>query len=96
MGLSSARMMRMSRLLDEAIELEEAGRRAWLAALGAEHQDIAEALAAALGFGSDGTEDALSTLPKVGADGERIGISNARAVQGADRNFKRPCGPRRG
>jgi serine/threonine protein kinase len=68
MGLSSVQMMRMSRLLDEALALDEAGRRAWLASLGPEHQDIAEALREALSLGITGAEGELSTLPKVGAD----------------------------
>jgi eukaryotic-like serine/threonine-protein kinase len=68
--LTAAQMMRMSRLLDEALELDEAGRREWLAALSAEDQDIAEALREALSLGSAGTGKALSTLPKVGADAD--------------------------
>jgi hypothetical protein len=59
-------MVRMSRLPDEALEFEEAGRQGWLAALGPEHQDIAEARREALALGSAGTEGELSTLPKVG------------------------------
>ena len=68
--LTSAQMARMSRVLDEALVLDEAGRREWLAALNPEHQDIAEALREALSLGSAGTGEALSTLPKVGADAD--------------------------
>ncbi|MBV8147096.1 MAG: serine/threonine protein kinase, partial [Gammaproteobacteria bacterium] len=38
----------MSRLLDEALPLEAAARRAWLAALPREHQDLAQAMRDAL------------------------------------------------
>jgi hypothetical protein len=61
--LSSAQMARMIPLLDEALELDEAGRREWLGALNPEYQDIADE---ALSLGSAGTGEALSTLPKVG------------------------------
>ena len=77
-------MVRMSRLLDEALELDEAGRREWLATLGAEHQDIAEALAEALSLGCAGTGEALSTLPKVAADAE-AGLSAASGLTAGER-----------
>ena len=48
MGLSIPQMRRMSRLLDEALPLDAAGRRAWLDALPAEHQDLIQALRGAL------------------------------------------------
>ena len=48
MGLSIPQMRRMSRLLDEALSLDAAGRRAWLEALPTEHQDLLEALRGAL------------------------------------------------
>jgi WD40 repeat protein/serine/threonine protein kinase len=73
-------MVRMSRLLDEVLELDEVGRREWLASLGAEDQDIAAALREALLLNSTGMEGALSTLPKVGADGD--------AGQGTERGLK--------
>jgi hypothetical protein len=38
----------MSRLLDEALPLDAAGRRAWLEILPQEHQDLIEALRDAL------------------------------------------------
>jgi WD40 repeat protein/serine/threonine protein kinase len=75
--LTSAQMARMIRLLDVALALDEAGRREWLAALGVEHQDIAEALREALTSG--GTEQALSTLPKVGADAD-AGLNTASGL----------------
>jgi WD40 repeat protein/serine/threonine protein kinase/TPR repeat protein len=70
MELSSSQMALMSRLLDEALALDAAGRRNWLGALGPEHEGIAEALHAALAVGNTGSQQALSTLPKVGADHE--------------------------
>jgi serine/threonine protein kinase/Tol biopolymer transport system component len=48
MTLSVAQMATMSRLLDEALPLEAAGRRAWLEALPAEHQALAQHLKDAL------------------------------------------------
>jgi serine/threonine protein kinase/Tol biopolymer transport system component len=44
MGLSISQMRRMSRLLDEALPLDAAGRRAWLEALPQEHQDLAQTM----------------------------------------------------
>ncbi len=48
MTLSIAQMAAMSRLLDEALPLDAAGRRAWLEALPAEHQELAQTLRDAL------------------------------------------------
>jgi serine/threonine protein kinase/Tol biopolymer transport system component len=48
MTLSIAQMSAMSRLLDEALPLDAAGRRAWLEALPAEHGDLAQTLREAL------------------------------------------------
>jgi serine/threonine protein kinase/Tol biopolymer transport system component len=48
MTLSIAQMAAMSRLLDEALPLDAAGRRAWLESLPAEHQALAQHLSAAL------------------------------------------------
>jgi TolB-like protein len=48
MKLSAAQMAVMSRLLDQALALEDAARRAWLQALPAEHQHLAAALRSAL------------------------------------------------
>src|SRR5258708_367977 len=48
MTLSIAQMAAMSRLLDEALPLDAAGRRAWLAALPAEHRELAQTLREAL------------------------------------------------
>jgi serine/threonine protein kinase len=60
--LSAAQMARMSELLDEALQLDEAGRRRWLEALASEHRELEPALRdALLGEGAK----ALKTLPKV-------------------------------
>ncbi len=69
MGLSIPQMALMSRLLDEALPLDAAARRAWLDALPAEHQDLAQALRDALLPGDAQVADvgALGTLPKFGA-----------------------------
>jgi hypothetical protein len=83
MRLSSVQMVRMSRLLDEALPLDELGRREWLAALGPEQQDIAAALREALLPGSAGTQDALGTLPKVGSNDERDSVSASGLKPGA-------------
>jgi serine/threonine protein kinase/Tol biopolymer transport system component len=48
MTLTIAQMAAMSRLLDEALPLDAAGRRAWLDALPAEHQELAQTLREAL------------------------------------------------
>src|ERR1700691_231275 len=69
MGLSIPQMALMSRLLDEALPLDEAARRVWLDALAPEHSDLAPALRQALlPQDADGAGlQALSTLPKFGA-----------------------------
>ena len=48
MRLTIQQMALMSRLLDEALPLDEAARRRWLAQLSPEYQDLAQALRAAL------------------------------------------------
>lgn len=65
-------MSRMSRLLDEALPLDEAGRQAWLDALAPEHQDIAPALRAALSPRAAATPDLLDTLPRLCSDAESV------------------------
>jgi serine/threonine protein kinase/Tfp pilus assembly protein PilF len=75
MRLSAAQLTQMSRLLDEALDLDEAGRRQWLERLAPEHRELEASLRHALlgqeshGIGSDG----LNTLPKVTVT--RIGVS---------------------
>src|ERR1700758_3150389 len=59
MALSAAQMSEMSALLDEALELDEAGRRQWLERLDPGHRELAGPLRQALlqqeseGAGSD-------------------------------------------
>src|SRR5262249_41844387 len=64
MLLSAAQIERMSRLLDEALPLDGAGRLRWFDSLGlgGEDQDLSQALYEAL-FGSEAAQ--LSTLPKL-------------------------------
>jgi serine/threonine protein kinase len=68
MALSAAQMAQMSRLLDEALDLDAAGRRRWLEQLAPEYAELAPALRQALlpeaGKSSDSS---LETLPKIGA-----------------------------
>jgi serine/threonine protein kinase len=74
MGLSAAQMAQMSALLDEALDLDEAGRRQWLDRLGPEHRELEGALRQALlPQESDGARsDRLATLPKMEAAGGRV------------------------
>src|SRR5580704_13848485 len=72
MTLSVAQMSLMSRLLDEALPLDAAGRSDWLDRLSPEYRDLAPHLRAALLPGDSQAAElkALSTLPKLGALGE--------------------------
>jgi serine/threonine protein kinase/tetratricopeptide (TPR) repeat protein len=73
-------MARMSQLLDEALALDEAGRRAWLERATQEHADLAVALREALLPGAAQAEDlkALMSLPKLDAADE----ARARGTSG--------------
>jgi eukaryotic-like serine/threonine-protein kinase len=66
MALSVAQMARMSRLLDEALTLDEPGRRRWLKELHPEHRDLEAALRRALRPASKDGAEAPATLPQVG------------------------------
>jgi serine/threonine protein kinase/Tfp pilus assembly protein PilF len=72
MALSIPQMARMSQLLDEALTLDEAARRAWLTSLPLEHQDLAAALREALlpGAAQAAELNALMSLPKLDAADE--------------------------
>ena len=48
MSLTTLQMALMSRLLDEALPLDESGRRSWLERLSPEYAEIAQALRQAL------------------------------------------------
>lgn len=71
MRLSVEQLARMSRLLDEVIDMDEAGRQKWLQALPAEHWDLELALQQGL-FPQEGHAaggEAMARLPKIGAGG---------------------------
>jgi hypothetical protein len=70
-------MARMSELLEEALTLDEAARRAWLTSLPLEHQDLAAALREALLPGAAQAADlkALMSLPKLDAAEEASATS---------------------
>jgi serine/threonine-protein kinase len=83
MTLKREQMAVISRLLDEALVLDEAGRRRWLQDLPSEHQQLAGSLRAAL-FPEPARRDSLGTLPKIiasedsqtlpsGLEGTRVG-----------------------
>src|ERR1700691_180820 len=69
MELSIHQIALMSRLLDEALPLDEAGRRAWLESLPTEHRDLAPALREALlpEELEAAARNCLTSLPKLGA-----------------------------
>jgi serine/threonine protein kinase/tetratricopeptide (TPR) repeat protein len=62
MKLTVRQMALMSRLLDEALPLDLAARRRWLAELSPEHQDLAPALRAALLPDATGSAEVQSLL----------------------------------
>jgi serine/threonine protein kinase len=68
MGLSIPQMALMSQLLDQALPLDAAGRRAWLKNLSPEHGDLAPALREALlpEEAQAANLQAIMTLPKLG------------------------------
>jgi WD40 repeat protein/serine/threonine protein kinase/TPR repeat protein len=80
--LTSAQMARMSRLLVEALRLDETERHLWLDALSAEHQDIGSALREALLPSGTGNQEALATLPKIDIDDERDAAFDSDLVPG--------------
>jgi serine/threonine protein kinase/Tol biopolymer transport system component len=82
MGLSIPQMTRMSRLLDEALPLDAAGRRAWVKALPKEHQDLAQALLAALlpGDAELAEIERLAALPQLGA-ATKVGAPSASGLE---------------
>ena len=72
MALSIPQMARMSRLLDEALALDEAGRRPWLERATLEHPDLAAALREALLPGAARAAElkVLMSLPQLDAADE--------------------------
>ena len=89
MALSVTEIVVMSRLLDDALPLDKAGRRRWLEQLATEHRELAPALGQAL-FPQDDTRSGsilLDTLPKMGAG------SGAQAVSGSGLKPSERVGP---
>ena len=82
MALSIPQMARMSQLLDEALALDEGGRRVWLESLPPEHRDLEPALREALlpGAAQAAELKGLMSLPKLGAADE----ASAPAASGLD------------
>jgi eukaryotic-like serine/threonine-protein kinase len=72
MALSIPQMARMSHLLEEALALDEAGRRVWLERATQEHPDLAAALREALlpGAAQAAQLKELMSLPKLAAAAE--------------------------
>jgi serine/threonine protein kinase/Tol biopolymer transport system component len=89
MGLSIPQMTRISRLLDEALSLDAAGRREWLQALPQEHQDLAQALRDALLPG----EAQLARLEKLTALPELCTSTEARAPSASGLQVGARVGP---
>jgi serine/threonine-protein kinase len=77
MALSAAQMGEMSRLLDQALPLDAAGRQRWLESLAPEYQDLVLALRQALAACSS----EFATLPKLKArkDRSRITVSTLKS-----------------
>src|SRR5579862_3968664 len=85
MALSIPQMTRMSRLLDEALPLDAAGRHAWLDALPQEDSDLARALREAL-FPGDAQRaeiERLAALPELGSPGNAAAPATSGLQSGA-------------
>ena len=82
MALSIPQMARMSQLLEEALALDEAERRAWLERATQENADLAAALRAALlpGAAQAAEVQALMSLPRLEAGDE----ASARGASGLE------------
>jgi serine/threonine protein kinase/TolB-like protein/Tfp pilus assembly protein PilF len=78
--LSAAQMAQMSRLLDEALELDTEARRRWLETLSPEHRDLERGLRRVL-LPPEGQIDggAVATLPKISASGDSLHGSTLQA-----------------
>ena len=83
MGLSIPEMELMSRLLDEALPLDAAGRRAWLDRLPPEHRDLGPALREALlpEEAQSAILQAVMTLPKLGCAADEANAPAASGLQ---------------
>jgi serine/threonine protein kinase/Flp pilus assembly protein TadD len=78
-------MARMSQLLEEALALDEAGRRVWLESAGQEHPDLADALREALlpGAAQAAQLQELMSLPKLAAAAEASAPAASGLAPGA-------------
>jgi eukaryotic-like serine/threonine-protein kinase len=85
MALSIPQMARMSRLLEEALALDEAGRRVWLERAMQEHPDLADALREALlpGPARAAQLQELMSLPKLAAEVEASAPAPSGLAPGA-------------
>jgi eukaryotic-like serine/threonine-protein kinase len=81
MKLSATEMAQMGRLLDEALPLGEAERRAWLERLPEEHRALTEALRSALlpGVAEALKAEALSGLPELELPPDGCGVGGLQA-----------------
>src|SRR5215467_13785242 len=71
MTLSTEQLVRMSRLLDEVIDLDGEARQKWLQALPAEHRDLEPSLRQALFTQADGAGAAVAMLSRIMVGGSR-------------------------
>src|SRR3984957_19484159 len=85
MALSIPQMARMSQLLDQALGLDESGRRAWLERATREYPDLAAALWKALlpGAAQAAELKALMSLPKLDAADESSVLAASGLQSGA-------------
>jgi len=85
MALSIPQMARMSQLLDQALALDESGRRAWLERATREYPDLAAALWKALlpGAAQAAELKALMSLPKLDAADESSVLAASGLQSGA-------------
>ena len=91
MPLSIPQMALMSRLLDEALPLDEAGRRAWLEKLSPEYPDLAQHLREAL-LPEDSQaaySKSRSALPKLASPQEASARARERPASGRTRGAVR-------
>ena len=79
MRLSTQQLGRMSQLLEEVVDADQAGREQWLRALAPEHRDLEPALRRALlpAEGGAAGEGPLDALPKLGAGGDATAASSS-------------------
>jgi serine/threonine protein kinase/tetratricopeptide (TPR) repeat protein len=80
MKLSTEQLARMSRLLDEVVDADDAGREQWLRALAGEHRDLEPALRRALlpADGQAAPDDRLVALPPIGVYADALAASGLR------------------